>query len=464
MTRRSFLLASAAGFACTSAPEAPPRPPNVFLIIGDDMSWYDAGCYGSKQANTPNIARLASQGMRFEHAYTATAMCAPMRQQLYTGIFPVRNGAYPNHSRTKDGVRSIPHYFEPLGYRVGLWGKEHFGPQENYPFEKLGARRDDEMEYDKIQEFVERDSEQPYFVVVCSHDSHLPYESGDPSKYDPVALELPPYFYDSPKVRESYAQYLAEVEHLDEQTGECMRIVEESGQSDNTIFIFCSEQGSQFAGGKWTCYEAGLREAWIVRWPERVEAGLTTNAMVQGVDALPTLFEAAGGDPAQHDFDGRSYLAVLEGKTDSHAEYVYGVHTTKGIIAGSENYPVRSIRDERYKLIWNLNHEATFENIVTVGRDRTEYWDEWVEAARTDPKAAAAIERYQNRPELELYDLDEDPWELDNLASDPAQAERLAALKARLEAFMQHQGDLGIETEAEALTRRINQGDAGSGV
>ena len=455
MTRRSFLFASAASLACSQTPEAPTRPPNVFLIIGDDMSWYDAGCYGSKQSNTPNIDRLASQGMRFDRAYTATAMCAPMRQQLYTGLFPVRNGAYPNHSRSKDGVRSIPHYFEPFGYRVGLWGKEHFGPQENYPFEKLGSRRDDEMEYDKIQEFVDRDPEQPYFVVVCSHDSHLPYESGDPSKYDPHTLELPPYFYDSPNVRESYARYLAEVEHLDEQTGECMRIVEESGQAPDTIFIFCSEQGSQFAGGKWTCYEAGLREAWIVRWPARVTAGSTTAAMVQGVDIVPTLIEASGADPGQHDFDGGSYLAVLEGESETHGEYVFGVHTTKGIIAGSENYPVRSVRDERYKLIWNLNYQAKFENIVTAGRDRTEYWNEWVEAAKTDPHAASVIKRYQQRPEFELYDLEQDPWELTNLAAEPARAERIASLRAKLEDFMRQQGDLGVETEAQAHTRQI---------
>ena len=424
------------------------------------MSWYDAGCYGSTQSNTPNVDRLAREGMRFEQAFTATAMCAPMRQQLYTGIFPVRNGAYPNHSRTKDGVQSIPHYFEPMGYRGGLWGKEHFGPQENYPFEKLGARRDDEMEYDKIQEFVQRNPDQPYFVVVCSHDSHLPYESGDPSKYKPTTLELPPYVYDSPNVRKSYAAYLAEVEHLDEQTGECMRIVEESGQADNTIFIFCSEQGSQFAGGKWTCYDAGLREAWVVRWPERVAAASTTDAMVQGVDALPTLIEAAGGDPKEYDFDGESYLAVLEGKTQRHADYVYGVHTTRGIIAGSENFPVRSVRDERYKLIWNPSYKEKFENIVTAGRDKAEYWMEWVELAKTDEKAAAAIERYQVRPEYEFYDLEADPWEMDNLVDASEHADHIAALKVKLEAFMEQQGDRGAETEAEALTRRISAGRA----
>ena len=111
--------------------------------------------------------------MRFERAFTATAMCAPMRQQMYTGIFPVRNGAYPNHSQSKPGVKSIPHYFEPLGYRVALSGKKHFGPPENYPFEFLGEGKD--IDYAEIDEFIARDPEQPYFLVACSNEPHLPW-------------------------------------------------------------------------------------------------------------------------------------------------------------------------------------------------------------------------------------------------------------------------------------------------
>ncbi len=113
------------------------RPPDVLLIISDDMTYHDLGCYGNRDVKTPNIDRLASEGMRFTRAYTATAMCSPTRQQLYTGVFPVRNGAYPNHSKVHPGTRSIVHHLQALGYRVGLNGKWHIGPADSFPFERI---------------------------------------------------------------------------------------------------------------------------------------------------------------------------------------------------------------------------------------------------------------------------------------------------------------------------------------
>ena len=110
--------------------------PNILLILADDLSWFDLGCYGSKDVRTPNIDKLAREGMTFSHAYTATAMCSPTRQQLYTGLFPVRSGAMANHSAVKPGTKSMVHHLSELGYQVSLSGKEHFGPPESYPFEK----------------------------------------------------------------------------------------------------------------------------------------------------------------------------------------------------------------------------------------------------------------------------------------------------------------------------------------
>ena len=111
--------------------------PNVVMIIADDQTWTDAGCYGNQIVKTPNIDLLASEGLRFDRAFTATAMCAPTRQQLYTGIFPVRNGAFPNHSKVKAGTKSLVHYYQEAGYSVGLCGKRHFGPPESFPFETV---------------------------------------------------------------------------------------------------------------------------------------------------------------------------------------------------------------------------------------------------------------------------------------------------------------------------------------
>jgi len=448
--------ALAAGPRLLSAESAPPaKKPNVLLIIADDQTWRDNTCYGHPDVKTPNIDRLAAEGMRFTHCFTATAMCAPTRQQLYTGVFPVRNGAYPNHSKVYPGTKSVVHHLKALGYRVGLVGKKHFGPPDSFPFETVAARQ--------IREFLRRDPKQPFCLLYCSHSPHLPWKAGDASAYDPDKLTLPPYLVDTPETRAALCKYYAEITDFDREVGECMKHVADAGAQDDTLFIYTSEQGAQFPHGKWTCYDVGLRTALVIRWPRRVKAGSTTDAMVQYVDVVPTLIEAAGGDPAAIDtgcpdakgkrgFDGTSFLGVLLGKNRAHRDLVYGVHTTRGIIAGSECYPVRSVRSDRYKYIRNLNHETAFHNTLIAG-EKT-YWPSWLRKAKTDPAAARLVEMYQRRPAEEFYDLATDPWELENLADDPAQADRKAALSKELDAWMAQQGDKGNETEMKARQRQ----------
>jgi uncharacterized sulfatase len=429
--------------------------PNILLIIADDQTWRDSGCYGHPDVKTPNIDRLAAQGMRFTHCFTATAMCAPTRQQLYTGLFPVRNGAFPNHSRVYDGTRSMVHHLGALGYRVGLCGKKHFGPRDSFPFENVGPK--------KIPDFLRRDADEPFCLVYCSNSPHLPWKEGDASAYDPARLTLPPYLVDTPETRHALCRYYAEVTDFDREVGECMQHVADAGAERDTIFLYTSEQGAQFPHGKWTCYDVGLRTALVVRWPGKVKPGSTTDAMVQYVDVVPTLIEAAGGDPARIDtgrpdaqgdagFDGRSFLGVLLGRTDRHRSAVFGAHTTRGIIVGSDCYPVRSVRDARYKYIRNLNHETAFHNTL-IQHDKT-YWPSWVEKAKTDPHARKLVEMYQHRPAEELYDVEKDPWELENRAGDPALADVQATLRRRLDAWMDQQGDRGNATEMQARERQ----------
>ena len=464
-TRREFLKAVGLAAAATAAgppakaDESPGRAgakPNVLLILSDDQTWRDNGCYGSPDVRTPNIDRLAAGGMRFTRAFTATAMCAPTRQQLYTGLFPVRNGAYPNHSKVYPGTRSIAHHLKALGYRVGLCGKRHFGPPASYPFESVNKKR--------MAEFIGRDRSQPFCLIVCSNSPHLPWTAGDASAYDPAKLTLPPYLVDTPGTRQALCKYYAEITDFDREVGECMKLVGDAGVEADTIFLYTSEQGAQFPHGKWTCYDVGLHVAMVVRWPRRVKAGSVAHAMVQYVDVAPTLIEAAGGEPEAIDtgrpdaagrrgFDGRSFLNVLLGKADRHHEAVYGVHTTRGIIAGTECYPVRSVRTRTHKYIRNLNHEAAFHNVL-IARDTGGYWSTWVAKAKTDKAAAKVVQAYQHRPAEELYDLRKDPYELVNVASDPALAEVKAALRKKLDAWMAQQGDRGVETETNARQRQ----------
>ena len=415
------------------------------LIIADDQTYLDSGCYGNKDVKTPNIDRLAAQGMRFTRCFTATAMCAPTRQQLYTGIFPVRNGAYPNHSQVKPGTKSIVHHLKALGYRVGLVGKSHFGPRESFPFERVGAG--------DIAKFIARDPKQPYCLFYASHSPHLPWKAGDASAYDPKKLTVPPYMVDVPEMRQALCRYYAEITSFDGELGECMKLVDASPAKDNTICIYTSEQGMQLPYAKWTCYELGLRTALVIRWPKRVKAGSVANAMVQYVDVTPTLVAAAGG-PVPEGLDGRSFLQVLLGKIDKHNDVVYGVHTTTKIISATEGgYPIRSIRDEKYKYIRNLRHTATFRNTLIVS-DKENIWKPWVEKAKSDQFAAKRVSGYLNRPAEELYDIVKDPHELNNLSADKKYRPIMDALGKKLQAWMDQQGDKGLETELGYNSRK----------
>ena len=421
------------------------RQPNILIVIADDLNKDSVGIYGNKDVKTPNIDRLASQGMRFNLAYTSTAMCAPTRQQMYTGLYPVRSGAYPNHSKVKPGTKSLVHYLKALGYRVGLSGKRHFGPPSSFPFEQVSRKVDAKA----IREFVTRDEKQPFCLLVTSNSPHVPWSAGDASQYDPGKLTIPPYWVDTPEMRESLTRYYAEITDLDREVGECMKILRETKQEDNTSMIFTTEQGAQYPGCKWTCYENGLNVGFIVRWPGQVKPGSVSDAMIHYVDVAPTLVEMAGGE-AIKGLDGRTFLGVLRGKTKRHNSVTYGVHTQMNAIGSPPTgYAVRSIRAGKWKYIMNLNHKVTFKNALTQN-DKENYWASWVRTAKTDPKAARLVKRYLNRPAEELYDLSKDPYELNNLAGREKQAKVKARLKQQLQDWMTSQGDLGQATEMAA--------------
>ena len=454
------------GLACGGNQGRAAERPNILLVIGDDMTWSDCEPYGSPDVKTPNMARLAAEGVCFDAMFTGTAMCAPTRQQLYSGLHPVRSGAYPNHCWSYDGVRSLPHHLGALGYRVGLTGKRHFGPDECYPFETVGELNDEPAPggFGAVAEFVNRDAGQPYCLVVASHQPHVAWDQGDPSAYPPDKLTVPPYLIDCPYTRECLSRYYAEITYLDAQLGAALDVVEQSGRGENTMVIFTSEQGQQFPFGKWTCYDTGLRTAFIARWPGKVKPGSRLSAMTQYVDVVPTLVEAAGGAPDRIDtgcpdangktgFDGRSFLAALLGQTDTHADCVFGVQTTRGIINGSDCYPIRSARSRRYKYIRNLSPEADFSSVLSDPK-RDGHALQWWKWAREHREVMDRVRFFSRRPAEELYDLEADPYELTNIAGQPAVAAAQADLRERLDAWMAQQGDYGIGTEIKALERQ----------
>jgi N-sulfoglucosamine sulfohydrolase len=421
------------------------------------MTYSDLGCYGNPDVNTPNLDRLAHQGLRFTRCYNSAPTCSPLRQSLYTGLYPVRNGAHPNHSRVHDDVKSLPHYLRPLGYRVAIVGKRHEAPASAFPFEMLGGSHGDggktpdghDLPLDKAREFMDRDSKQPWCLVVASNQPHTPWNRGDASVYPPTKLKVPAYLVDTPELREGMSRYYAEITYMDGQVGQVMNFLKELGLLDKTLMLWLSEQGSQFPFGKWTCYDTGIHAAAILHWPEKIAEGRTSNALISYVDIVPTFLELAGGDPMSFDFDGKSFAPLLQGRGKTHNDVVFSTNTTRGIYHGSEAYGTRAATDGRWLYIRNLHADSLFQNIIT-HRDRI--YASW-KSVDTD-FARSRTNAYVKRPAEELFDLRLDPWCLNNLASKADAATAQVRLSKRMDVWMKQQGDRGDATERSANERQ----------
>lgn len=423
--------------------------PNIVFIIADDCTFRELGCYGG-QAFTPNIDKLATEGMKFNRCFQAAPMCSPTRHNIYTGLYPVKSGAYPNHTFAKQGTKSVCHYLKKLGYRVALSGKTHISPRTIFPFEY--SKKGNNPDIETIDQFMSdcKDSKTPFCLFACSNEPHSPWNKGDASRYPADKVKLPSYFVDTPQQRKAFSSYLAEVTYFDKQVGQILDLLKKHNQDDNTLVMVTSEQGNSFPFAKWTLYDSGLQSAMVVRWPGKVKPATETNAMIEYVDVLPTMIEAAGGE-SPDSLDGKSFQQVLLGKTDSHKKNVFGIMTTVGIINGSKHYGIRSIRSEKYKLIWNLTPEVKFQNACTTSPS----FKSWIEKAKSgDQDAADKVKRYTQRPKFELYDVSADPLEWKNLSGDPQFADTINSLKTKLDAWMDEQGDLGQQTELSAKSHQ----------
>ena len=427
--------------------------PNFLVIMADDLARNEIGCYGGVNVATPNIDRFAAQGLRFNQAINSMAMCVPMRASTYTGLYPLHNGVTRNHAATKPDRKSVVHYLKACGYRVGLTGKKHASPPAVYPFEDVPGFEPNCVALtagytlDGIKSFMTRDASEPFCLFVCSALPHAPWTVGDASKFPPEKLVLPPHWADTPETRLAFSKYCAEVAALDRQVGDVVALVDALKLDANTLVIFSGEQGPQFPRGKWTNYDYGLASAFLARWTGRVRAGAATDAIIQYEDLVPTLVELAGGAQPEG-LDGRSFAGVLAGSAAAHRDCAFALHNNA---PEGRPYPVRAIRDTRYKLLLNLTPASDYHEKHLMDIDREGYWHSWVEAAKTDQKAAQAVQRYVRRPAVELYDVQADPWELTNLAERPELAGTRAAMEKRLRDWMAEQGDPGASLDVEVV-------------
>jgi N-sulfoglucosamine sulfohydrolase len=466
MNKNLFIVVGLALLAMPNCLSATERP-NVLIIMADDCTHSDLPAYGGENAKTPNLDALSKQSLVFNRAYLCSAMCQPCRAELYSGQYPMRNGCAWNHSASRGGTRSLPHYLGELDYRVGLAGKVHVAPGKAFPFELVNGFdkncvRNPTKPHDlaAVTGFMSRDGKQPFCLVVALVEPHVPWVMGDPSQYPVDELKLPPNIADTIRTREDFAKYLAEITYMDGQVGELLAALEASGKSESTIVMFTSEQGAQFPGCKWTNWDTGVHTALMARWPGKIKEGVRTEALVQYADFVPTILEACGGDVHGKPLDGTSFFSVLMGKTEHHRNYVFGMHNN---YPEGPAYPIRSITDGEFHYIRNLSPDQTYieKHLMGVKGDgllNNPYWGTWIWDSTTSQRTYGLVKRYMHRPAEQLYRLSNDKYEMENLADQLEHALVKQQLSAKLDQWMQAQGDPGIEQDTPESHKAAKQG------
>jgi len=423
--------------------------PNIVVIMADDLDSRQLSCYGGKNLKTTNIDRLAAEGLKFNQIIASEAMCVPIRASLYTGLYPMHHGSYQNHRPVYNdrNLKSVCQYLGDQGYEVALTGKNHSTtPHTVFPFRFIKGFQpncvstNDDYFLDSVKTFVSNRSK-PFCLFVMSINPHAPWVSGDPTEFDPNKLVLPPNWVDTKASREIFCKYLGEVRRLDNQVGDVMKTLKETGQDKNTMVIFLGEQGPQFPGAKWNLWDYGQKSSMIARFPGKIKAGAETSALVQYEDITPTLIDFVGGKPIAG-LDGRSFLQVLYGKTDHARDYAYGIHNN---FPEGPPYAIRSVRDDNYKLILNLSSPSKYYNKYMMNpENKNSVWYSWLEHSGDNEHNKFIVDRITTRPAVALYDIKADPYELNNLADQPKYKDLVAKYTAKVREWMKEENDKGV--------------------
>ncbi|MEQ8749283.1 MAG: sulfatase [Amphiplicatus sp.] len=448
------LFAVSAGYAADR--------PNIVLIVADDHGLDAIGAYGNDVVQTPNLDRLAAEGVRFMNAHAAVSSCSPSRSVLLTGKQNHENGMYglqhwEHHFSSFDDIKSLPVMLTDSGYRTGRVGKVHLAPDAVYKFDSPlsdGAANDmasvarSPVEMVELSEdFIAADG--PFFLYFATDDPHraFPFDTypapnsfgnrneGYPGvthvEFKPEDVIVPSFLPDLPAVREELAQYYSSIARLDQGVGALRTILEKHGKLQDTIIIYLSDNGIAFPGAKTTLYQPGIKLPLIIRDPKsRRNGGDVSDALVSWVDITPTILDYANTSADGETLRGVSLKEHVQKGRKLNRAAIFGSHTFHEI---HMYYPMRMIRTKRYKLIHNI--EPTLDFPMALDLEQSSTWQAFL-ATGKDRYAGRSKEGFFNRTEFELYDLVEDPDELKNLADDPQHREVLNKLKAELKKFM----------------------------
>lgn len=415
--------------------------PHVVMVLADDHGMRYASPYGATEMQTPHMQAMADEGMLFNKAYIASPSCGPSRAAMLTGLMPHRNGVVGNHENEylKPEVKSLMINLIDMGYAVVWQGKvahARTGPGFLEEFEFIGGKTTVSV-IDTIDAYIAGlPPSTPVAVFIGTTDTHTTWPSAEEARIEPNEVVLPPRVYDTPEARVQMTRYVEAAETVDRILGRVREMIDTRLGKQNTLLMYTSDHGAAWPFGKWGLYEEGTRTPLLAVWPGMIPPGSQNDAMVSWVDIIPTLIDIGGG-PAPVGLDGYSFKEVLLGNAHTHRDHIITIH--KGD-KGMNVYPMRAIRVGKWKYILNLHPEFYYTTHMDLsdptGGAFLAAWPSWIEAAQTDPKAAAFLRAYHMRPAEELYDLEADPHETTNLADYPQHKQQLEELRNRVRNYM----------------------------
>lgn len=455
--RALFVAVFFFGGAVSSFAADAPAKPNILFILSDDQSYPFLSCYGDTNVKTPNVDKLAAEGMKFHRFFTAAPQCVPSRAAFLTGRSPVADRITRFSSPLPRDVITFPEVLkEKAGYFVGVCGRTYHldgsagrGSNaelndmlkqhglktfpERYDYVKTGS---DTQAVEQMAEFLaQKPADKPFCLWLNFSDPHHPWTAKEYAP-DPATLKLPAHWPDLPGMRRELADYCGECNRVDESTGKALKILADRGFAQNTLVIFAGDNGLALPHGKGSLYDPGANVPFVVRWPGVVKPGTESRALLSGEDLGPTLLAAVGLEVPQK-MTGVSFLPLLRGEQFTPRKYIFierGPHGSAPVKVDmkSSGYDLsRAVRSDRYKLIYNCTPWIPYQPVDSSGG---EAWKQITEAHAAGKLALALSATYFTtpRPVYELYDLQADPSELKNISGNPEVAAVEHELRLRL--------------------------------
>lgn len=417
-------------------------PPTNFLIfVADDMAWDDSGPYGNPNVRTPNLDRLASEGMRFNQAYLTCSSCSPSRCSILTGRYPHNTGAGELHLPLPKEQVMVTEPLKQQGYWTAVVGKWHLGEAAASQVDFRQGSNPAQMGKAWVEALRQRPKDQPFFIWAAHTDPHRGYRPGavDPP-HDPTSVQLPPYFPDTPLIREDLALYYDEVSRFDQHIGMALDELERQSLADHTMVLVISDNGRPFPHCKTMVTVPGVRTPFIIRLPGQIPAGTVNDQLTSSLDIAPTVLDLAGLKPPPS-MQGHSLRKSLQNPKLQHREYAFAEHNWHDYRAYE-----RAVYDNQFCYLRNWLPEipatppADAVNSMTY-REMKRLYDE----GRLNAEQLACM--VAPRAEEFLYDTRTDPHCLNNLAENPEMSVHLDRLRSALARWQKETNDSFPGTE-----------------